>query len=86
MKERYPDLPGEVESDDWYVGVKNETVFYGIAVNDISGFPTIDFRLSGILFHLPPEQYFIPLEIAVGEYTIGIRKWDQVCVGERIEE
>lgn len=62
----------------WWIGVVNETVFYGLAIDDISNYPTFDIRLSGILFHLPPEQYFIPLDPVENGYIIGIRSWDQV--------
>ena len=64
----------------------NETVFYGVSVSNITNYPSFDIRLSGVLFHLPPTQYFIPLEPVENGYIIGIRKWDQVSVWRAIEK
>ena len=68
MIELYPSLPG----------VLNGTLFIGGAIHDIQHFPTFDIRVSGILFHLSPAQYFINYDASVNEYFLGIRESTKV--------
>ena len=67
LQTNYPDLPGV-----------NGTLFIGGAINDITKFPTFDIRVSGILFHLPPYQYFINYDGSVNEFYLGIQSTPKV--------
>lgn len=71
LKRDYSDLPG----------VANGTVFVGISVSQIERFPPFSVRLSGVLLHVPPEQYFLPTKESEEEFQLGIRGWDEETVG-----
>lgn len=70
MKQNYPSLPG----------VADGSLFIGAAINDISKFPTFDIRVSGILFHLSPHQYFIQYDVSVNQFILGIRSSNKVIL------
>ena len=71
MKRDYSDLPGVV----------NGTLFVGVSVKQIDRFPPLSIRLSGVLVHVPPEQYFLPTAESEEEFSLGIRRWDEDTIG-----
>ena len=71
LKRDYSDLPG----------VANGTVFVGVSVSQIEHFPPLSVRLSGVLLHVPPQQYFLPTKESEEEFSLGIRAWDEETIG-----
>ena len=69
LQTNYPTLPGV-----------NGTLFIGGAINDISKFPTFDIRVSGVLLHLSPSQYFINYDASVNEFYLGIQPTSHVFI------
>lgn len=76
MEKNYNALPG----------VADGTLFNNGTVNNIDKFPTFDIRVSGILFHLSPHQYFISFDPTVNEYFLGITQSDKVCAYVLVED
>lgn len=68
MEIHYPDLPG----------VEDGSLFKGATIHDISKFPTFDIRLSGVLLHLSPQQYFMNLDPTVNDYNLDIVESNRV--------
>ena len=56
----------------------DETLFVGITIANITDFPTLDVLVSGILFRMPPEQYFLRDPDWSAGYQLGIWNWDKV--------
>ena len=56
------------------------TLFSGDMVMGIDQFPTIDIRLSGVLLHLSPYQYFLPNPMDIREFYLGLAVWGEVCI------
>lgn len=53
----------------------------GVSVSQIEHFPPLSVRLSGVLLHVPPQQYFLPTKESEEEFSLGIRAWDEETIG-----
>ena len=71
-------IDGKKVAKEILENLADETVFIGVSVANITDYPTLDFLVSGILFHLPPEQYFLRDPSWSAGYQLGIWKWDNV--------
>ena len=63
------------------LGVADERVFRGEAIDDIRGFPSFDLQIPGALLHFPPQLYFLrqeggfTLQIVQNEYAVEAEGW-----------
>ncbi len=66
--------------------MKNGTLFEGLKLTSLSGFPSFDIQFSGVLLHLSRYQYFIRTGPSVDEWTLGILPTEDVMMHVASEE
>ena len=77
---------GYIRKQSLSVGVKNGTLFEGMKLTSLSGFPSFDIQFSGVLLHLSRYQYFIRTGPSVNEWTLGILPTEDVMMHVASEE